>query len=184
MLGVWRNSLTAISYSSRTKLHIWLEHGFNLALFRTASRNKARAKPCGLLVCRFVTELHRLSCQIFLISSFHKNRGKKCCLPLKQVSFKQIIWISITTTESMMYLVFCLAILEQTGSIFRLIYHLQKYLLWTVYLRKKKKKSHMQSLAQLCSDFDFQLLVLFVKKATESHKSIIIIAVRKLWFYF
>lgn len=77
-LGGWRNSLTAISYSSRTKLHIWLEHGFNLALFRTSSRNKARTKPCGLSVCGSATELHRLSCQIYLISSFHKDCDVTC----------------------------------------------------------------------------------------------------------
>lgn len=76
MLGVWRNSLTSISRSSRTKSHIWLEHGFNLLLFRTPSRNKAATKPCGLSVCRFATELHRLSCQIYLISSFHEGGGK------------------------------------------------------------------------------------------------------------
>lgn len=29
------------------ELYMWLEHGFNLTLFRTSSRNKARTKPCG-----------------------------------------------------------------------------------------------------------------------------------------
>lgn len=43
-----------------------------------------------------------------------------------------------------------------------LIYQLQKYALLIDIL--KKKKSYMQSLAQLCSDFDFQLLVLFVEQ--------------------
>lgn len=42
-----------------------------------------------------------------------------------------------------------------------LIYQLQKYALLIDIL---KKKSYMQSLAQLCSDFDFQLLVLFVEQ--------------------
>lgn len=96
MLGVWRNSLTAISYCSRTKLHIWLENGFNLALFRISTRNKARTKPSGLSICRFATEHHRLSCQIYLISSSHKACRRRCYLPLEQVSIKQIIWVSIS----------------------------------------------------------------------------------------
>lgn len=137
MLGVWRNSLTAISYSSRTKLHIWLEHGFNLALFRTSSRSKSRTKPCGLSVCRVATVLHRLRCQIYLISSFHKDCGKVCYLPLKQVSFKQIIWVSITK-KNVWCTLFCVLQPWNRLQYFMLIYHLQKYSLRTDLLKKKK----------------------------------------------
>lgn len=69
---------------------------------------------------------------------------------------------NLSLNLKIIYDVLCVLQPWKTGNILMLIYHLQKYTLWIDIL--PKKTSYMQSFAQLCSDFGFQLLVLFVEQ--------------------